>query len=131
MARACRDSIRSSPARDRASSSPDGYAVTNYHVVDHAKSVQVTAMTDDLHGEGRRSTRRRSGADQGDAGRLQYVKFATAARIVIGRGLGNPSVSAAPSRRIVSRAARIGAGPYDDYVQIDRPINKAIRRPGL
>ena len=111
--------------------SPDGYAVTNNHVVDHAKSVQVT--TDD----GTIYTAKVVGTDQKTDLALikvdgkkdfSYVKFADQpSRIgdwVV--AVGNPfGLGGTVTAGIVSARGRdIGAGPYDDYVQIDAPINK-------
>ena len=111
--------------------SADGYAVTNFHVVDHAKSVQVT--TDD----GTVYTAKVIGTDQktdlalikvdGQTD-LPYVKFAgDTPRIgdwVV--AVGNPfGLGGTVTAGIVSARGRdIGAGPYDDYIQIDAPINK-------
>ena len=111
--------------------SPDGYAVTNNHVVDHAKSVQVT--TDD----GTIYTAKVVGADpKTDLALIKvdgkkdfpYVKFSDqTARIgdwVV--AVGNPfGLGGTVTAGIVSARGRdIGAGPYDDYIQIDAPINK-------
>jgi serine protease Do len=110
---------------------PDGYAVTNNHVVDHAKSVQVT--TDD----GTVYTAKVVGTDPktdlalikvDGKGDLPYVKFADhPSRVgdwVV--AVGNPfGLGGTVTAGIVSARGRdIGAGPYDDYVQIDAPINK-------
>jgi len=111
--------------------SPDGYAVTNNHVVDHAQSVQVT--TDD----GTVYTAKVIGTDKKTDLALikvdgkkdfSYVKFAdTQPRVgdwVV--AVGNPfGLGGTVTAGIVSARGRdIGAGPYDDYVQIDAPINK-------
>ncbi len=111
--------------------SSDGYAVTNNHVVDHAKSVHVT--TDD----GTVYTAKVIGADpKTDLALVKvdgkndfpYVKFADhASRVgdwVV--AVGNPfGLGGTVTAGIVSARGRdIGAGPYDDYVQIDAPINK-------
>jgi serine protease Do len=111
--------------------SPDGYAVTNNHVVDHAKSVQVT--TDD----GTIYTAKVVGTDQktdlalikvDGKSDLPYVKFADNAPQVGDWvvAVGNPfGLGGTVTAGIVSARGRdIGAGPYDDYVQIDAPINK-------
>jgi serine protease Do len=111
--------------------SPDGYAVTNNHVVDHAKAVQVT--TDD----GSIYTAKVVGTDQKtDLALIKvegkndfpYVKFADHAP-QIGDwvvAVGNPfGLGGTVTAGIVSARGRdIGAGPYDDYIQIDAPINK-------
>ena len=111
--------------------SPDGYAVTNNHVVDHAKSVQVTTEDGTIY------KARVVGTDpktdlaliKVDAkSDLPYVKFAQhEPRVgdwVV--AVGNPfGLGGTVTAGIVSASARnIGAGPYDDYIQIDAPINK-------
>jgi len=111
--------------------SADGYAVTNNHVVDHAKSVQVT--TDD----GTVYTAKVIGTDpKTDLALIKidgkkdfpFVKFAQhAPRVgdwVV--AVGNPfGLGGTVTAGIVSARGRdIGAGPYDDYIQIDAPINK-------
>ena len=111
--------------------SADGYAVTNNHVVDHAKSVQVT--TDD----GKGYTAKVVGTDPKTDlalikvdGRSDFpaVKFADKApRIgdwVV--AVGNPyGLSETVTAGIVSARGRdIGAGPYDDFLQVDAPMNK-------
>jgi serine protease Do len=111
--------------------SADGYAVTNNHVVDHAKSVQVT--TDD----GAIYTAKVVGTDQktdlalikvDGKSDFPYVKFADHAPAVGDWvvAVGNPfGLGGTVTAGIVSARGRdIGAGPYDDYVQIDAPINK-------
>ena len=111
--------------------SPDGYAVTNNHVVDHAKSVQVT--TDD----GSIYTAKVIGTDPktdlalikvDGKNDLPYVQFAQhEPRVgdwVI--AVGNPfGLGGTVTAGIVSAEGRdIGSGPYDNYLQIDAPINK-------
>ena len=111
--------------------SPDGYAVTNNHVVDHAKSVQVT--TDD----GSIYTAKVVGTDsKTDLALIKvdgktdfpFVKFAARSPQVGDWvvAVGNPfGLGGTVTAGIVSARGRdIGAGPYDDYVQIDAPINK-------
>jgi serine protease Do len=111
--------------------SADGYAVTNNHVVDHAQSVQVT--TDD----GTVYTAKVIGTDKKtdlalikvDAKKdFTFVKFADALPRVGDWvvAVGNPfGLGGTVTAGIVSARGRdIGAGPYDDYVQIDAPINK-------
>jgi serine protease Do len=109
----------------------DGYAVTNNHVVDHAKTVQVT--TDD----GTKYTAKVVGTDpKTDLALIKvdgksdfpYVKFADhGPRVgdwVV--AVGNPfGLGGTVTAGIVSARGRdIGSGPYDDYIQIDAPINK-------
>ncbi len=111
--------------------SSDGYAVTNNHVVDNAKSVQVT--TDD----GTIYTGKVVGTDpKTDLALIKvdgkndfpYVKFADhAPRVgdwVV--AVGNPfGLGGTVTAGIVSASSRdIGSSGYGDYIQIDAPINK-------
>jgi len=111
--------------------SPDGYAVTNHHVVDKAERVEVT--TDD----GRTYTAKVIGSDPrtdlalikiDDRSDFSHVRFADhAPRIgdwVL--AVGNPfGLGGTVTAGIVSARGRdIGAGPYDDFIQIDAPVNK-------
>ncbi|WP_298259822.1 Do family serine endopeptidase [Bradyrhizobium sp.] len=111
--------------------SADGYAVTNNHVVDHAKSVQVT--TDD----GKIYTAKVIGTDQKtDLALIKvegkqdfaYVDFETATPRVGDWvvAVGNPyGLGGTVTAGIVSAEGRaISSSPYDDYLQIDAPINK-------
>ena len=111
--------------------SADGYAVTNNHVIDRAKTVQVT--TDD----GAVYQAKVVGADaKTDLALIKveadksfaFVKFAEKdPRVgdwVV--AVGNPfGLGGTVTAGIVSARGRdIGSGPYDDYIQIDAPINK-------
>jgi serine protease Do len=111
--------------------SADGYAVTNNHVVEHAKTVQVT--TDD----GTIYAAKVVGTDaKSDLALIKvdgkkhftYVKFANhdprVGDWVI--AVGNPfGLGGTVTAGIISARGRdIGSGPYDDYIQIDAPINK-------
>jgi serine protease Do len=110
--------------------SADGYAVTNNHVVDHAKTVQV--VTDD----GKILTAKVIGTDpktdvaliKVDGNDFPFVKFADHdPRIgdwVI--AVGNPfGLGGTVTAGVISARGRdIGSGPYDDYIQIDAPVNK-------
>jgi serine protease Do len=110
--------------------SADGYAVTNNHVVEKAESVEVT--TDD----GKVHTAKVIGTDprtdlaliKVEGGSFPYVKLADAApRIgdwVI--AVGNPfGLGGTVTAGIVSARGRdIGASAYDDFIQIDAPVNK-------
>src|SRR5262249_16082997 len=110
--------------------SADGYAVTNNHVVDHAKTVEGT--TDD----GSKYTAKAVGPDpKSDLALVKvdgksdfaHVTFADhAPRVgdwVV--AVGNPfGLGGTVTAGIVSARGRdIGSGPYDDYIQIDAPIN--------
>jgi serine protease Do len=110
--------------------SADGFAVTNNHVVEKAESVQVT--TDD----GKVHTAKVIGTDprtdlaliKVEGGPFPYVKLSDKApRIgdwVI--AVGNPfGLGGTVTAGIVSARGRdIGASAYDDFIQIDAPVNK-------
>ncbi len=109
--------------------SPDGYIVTNNHVVDHASEVAIT-----LSG-GRTMPVKVIGVDKktdlallkADGGTFAFVPFASKPpRVgdwVI--AVGNPfGLGGTVTAGIVSARGRdIGAGPYDDFLQIDAPVN--------
>ncbi|MFZ0425321.1 MAG: Do family serine endopeptidase [Xanthobacteraceae bacterium] len=110
--------------------SSDGYAVTNNHVVQNAENVQVT--TDD----GKTYTAKVIGTDTRtdlalikiDGTNFPFVKLSDGPpRVgdwVI--AVGNPfGLGGTVTAGIVSARGRdIGAGPYDDFIQIDAPVNK-------
>ena len=108
----------------------DGYAVTNNHVVQDAENVQVTAD------DGKTYTAKVIGTDSRtdlalikvDGKDFPFVKLSdNAPRIgdwVL--AVGNPfGLGGTVTAGIVSARGRdIGAGPYDDFIQIDAPVNK-------
>ena len=111
--------------------SADGYVVTNYHVVENATEVSLT-----LDG-GKTLAATVVGTDKKTdlallkikvAGEYHYVDFAAQSpRVgdwVI--AVGNPfGLGGTVTAGIVSARGRdIGAGPYDDFLQIDAPINR-------
>jgi serine protease Do len=111
--------------------SADGYAVTNNHVVDHASAVRIT--TDDgktypakVVGTDKKTDLALIKVDGRDD--FPFVTFAgKAPRIgdwvmVVGNPFGlNETVTAG----IISAQGRnIAADPYDDFLQIDAPINQ-------
>src|SRR5262245_52267250 len=111
--------------------SADGYAVTNHHVVDKAESVEV--ITDD----GKTYTAKVIGTDPKTDLALIKVEGARefpAAKLAdkpsrIGDwvvAVGNPfGLGGTVTAGIVSAQGRdIGAGPYDDFIQIDAPVNR-------
>jgi serine protease Do len=111
--------------------SADGYVVTNNHVVQNAVEVQL--VTDD----GRTLDARVVGTDARtdlallkvtDGGQFPFVKLSPA-QPRIGDwvlAVGNPfGLGGTVTAGIVSARGRdIGAGPYDDFIQIDAPINR-------
>jgi serine protease Do len=109
----------------------DGYAVTNNHVVDKADAVEIT--TDD----GKSYTAKVIGTDARTdlalikvEGRSDFPSVKLADRAPrIGDwvlAVGNPfGLGGTVTAGIVSARGRdIGAGPYDDFIQIDAPVNK-------
>jgi serine protease Do len=111
--------------------SADGYAVTNNHVVDGADKVTVT--TDD----GKTYDAKVIGADQRTDVALIKVEGRTDfafAKLSDGQprigdwvlAVGNPfGLGGTVTAGIVSARGRdIGNGPYDDFIQIDAPVNK-------
>src|SRR5476651_462481 len=110
--------------------SGDGYAVTNNHVVDKAESVQVTADDGKVH------TAKVIGADprtdlaliKVEGGPFSYVKLSDKSPRIGDwvLAVGNPfGLGGTVTAGIVSARGRdIGAGPYDDFLQIDAPVNK-------
>jgi serine protease Do len=111
--------------------SADGFAVTNNHVVDGADKVEVT--TDD----GKTYSAKVIGTDPRTdlalikvAGRTDFP-FAklSDSKPRIGDwvlAVGNPfGLGGTVTAGIVSASGRdIGSGPYDDFIQIDAPVNK-------
>jgi serine protease Do len=111
--------------------SADGFIVTNNHVIDHATEVTVT--TDDGRNLGARIVGRDPKTDLAllkvtTDGVYPYVNFSkTSPRVgdwVV--AMGNPfGLGGTATAGIVSARGRdIGSGPYDDFLQIDAPVNK-------
>jgi serine protease Do len=108
----------------------DGFAVTNNHVVDRADEVEV--QTDD----GKIYSAKVIGTDprtdlaliKVDGNNFPHAKLADKAPRVGDwvLAVGNPfGLSSTVTAGIVSARGRdIGAGPYDDFLQIDAPVNK-------
>ena len=109
--------------------SADGYVVTNNHVIEHATEVTVASS------DGKTLTAKVIGADpKTDLALLKvegegfpFVSFAAKPpRVgdwVI--AVGNPfGLGGTVTAGIVSARGRdIGSGPYDDFIQIDAPVN--------
>jgi serine protease Do len=111
--------------------SSDGYAVTNNHVVEGADKVEITTDA------GKTYTAKVIGTDSRTDVALIKVEGGsdfpsaklseTKARIgdwVL--AVGNPfGLGGTVTAGIVSASGRdIGSGPYDDFIQIDAPVNK-------
>jgi len=111
--------------------SADGFVVTNNHVVADAQSVSVTLD------DGRELTAKVIGRDpRSDIAVLKIeskaeLPYLALAETVAARpgewvlALGNPfGLGGTVTAGIVSaRGRNIGAGPYDDFIQVDAPIN--------
>jgi len=110
--------------------SADGFAVTNNHVVDKADSVEV--KTDD----GKTHKAKVIGTDprtdlaliKVEGGSFPYVKLSEKTPRIGDwvLAVGNPfGLSSTVTAGIVSARGRdIGASAYDDFIQIDAPVNK-------
>lgn len=111
--------------------SGDGYVVTNNHVVENAKEVEVALDN------GKSVAAKVIGTDKrtdlallkiSESGTYPYVEFSsTPPRVgdwIV--AVGNPfGLGGTVTAGIVSARGRdIGAGPYDDFLQIDAPVNR-------
>lgn len=111
--------------------SADGYVVTNHHVVRNATDVSLVLDT------GKTVTASVVGTDEktdlallkiNEAGPYKFVDFSdNLPRVgdwVV--AIGNPfGLGGTVTAGIVSARGRdIGAGPYDDFLQIDAPVNR-------
>jgi serine protease Do len=109
---------------------PNGYIVTNNHVVDHASKIVVTTN------DGRKLDATLVGHDpktdlaliKVNGTNLPHVAFADSDTARVGDwvlAIGNPfGLGGTATAGIISaRGRHIENGPYDDYLQIDAPIN--------
>lgn len=111
--------------------SPDGYAVTNNHVVDGADKVEVGTE------DGKTYSAKVIGTDPrtdlalikvDGVSNLPFAKLSES-KPRIGDwvlAVGNPfGLGGTVTAGIVSASGRdLGSGPYDDFIQIDAPVNK-------
>ncbi len=112
-------------------SDPQGYVITNYHVVREAEQVNVTLA------DQRKFRARWVGGDSKidvallqlmDPGRLKAVSFGDSERVRIAEtvvAIGNPfGLQNTVTRGIISAKNRtIGVGPFDNFLQTDASIN--------
>ncbi|MBN8921421.1 MAG: trypsin-like peptidase domain-containing protein, partial [Rhizobiales bacterium] len=110
--------------------SSDGYAVTNNHVVERGQTVEI--KTDG----GKTYSAKVVGTDprtdiallKAEGSNFPHVEFAEQAPRIGDwvLAVGNPfGLGGTVTAGIVSASGRdIGAGPYDDFIQIDAPVNK-------
>ncbi|GMQ75651.1 MAG: DegQ family serine endoprotease [Gammaproteobacteria bacterium] len=111
---------------------PDGYIVTNNHVIKDAEEITVILQ------DGTRYSAKVKGRDpKTDLALLKieapeelaYVRFGDSDKARVGDwviAVGNPfGLGGSVSAGIISARGRdIQSGPYDDYLQIDAPINR-------
>jgi serine protease Do len=111
---------------------PSGYVVTNSHVVGNASKVEVTLQDDSKY------TAKIVGRDpKTDIALLKikadkplpYVKFGDSSAAQVGdwvMAVGNPfGLGGTVTTGIISARGRdIHSGPFDDFLQIDAPINR-------
>lgn len=112
--------------------SADGYIVTNNHVVGDGKD--ITVVRDDGSEMKAKLIGRDSKTDLAlvkveSKSPLPYVVFGNSDHVRVGDwvlAVGNPfGLGGTVTTGIVSaRGREIGAGPYDDFIQIDASINK-------
>jgi serine protease Do len=110
--------------------SADGYAVTNNHVVEKAESVKVTTDDGKIHDAKVIGTDPRTDLAliKVDGAPFPYVKLSDKAPRIGDwvLAVGNPfGLGGTVTAGIVSARGRdIGASAYDDFIQIDAPVNK-------
>ncbi|MEO9191152.1 MAG: Do family serine endopeptidase [Acetobacteraceae bacterium] len=111
---------------------PDGLIITNNHVVKDARRVEITMSG------GEKMTAKVIGTDprtdiavlKVEASHpLPYLKLGHSADVEPGQwviAIGNPfGLSESVTAGIVSAVGRnIGSGPYDQFIQVDAPINR-------
>ena len=114
--------------------SEDGYLVTNNHVVNDGS--EFTVVMDDgreldakLVGTDPRTDLAVLKVDADSTSKFTYVDFADDSKVRVGDwvvAVGNPfGLGGTVTAGIVSARGRdIGAGPYDDFLQIDAAVNR-------
>jgi serine protease Do len=110
--------------------SPDGFAVTNNHVVEKAESVSITTDDGKIHEAKVIGTDPRTDLAliKVEGGPFPYVKLSDRSPRIGDwvLAVGNPfGLGGTVTAGIVSARGRdIGASAYDDFIQIDAPVNK-------
>ena len=110
----------------------DGYVVTNNHVVEHASEIAVTLIDGtrldaELIGTDPKTDLAVLKVDSDEA--LPYARFGDSDTTRVGDwviAIGNPfGLGGSATTGIVSARGRdIQSGPFDDFLQIDAPINR-------
>jgi serine protease Do len=112
--------------------SADGYVVTNNHVIEHGDKIEVIMQ------DGSRLTATVKGRDAktdlallkvSNKTPLPYVELGNSDKAKVGEwvvAVGNPfGLGGTVTAGIISARGRdIHSGPFDDYLQIDAPINR-------
>ena len=110
--------------------SGDGYIVTNNHVIDNAVEVEI------VQDDGKVLPAKVIGTDPKTDLALVKVEVTDHVYLRLAKGrprvgewvvaVGNPfGLSSTVTAGVVSAMGRdIGSGPYDDFIQIDAPVNK-------
>jgi serine protease Do len=111
---------------------PDGYVVTNNHVIDKAEEISVTVNGGDQYpakiiGRDPKTDLAVLKIEADEP--LPYVAFGDSDAAQVGDwviAVGNPfGLGGSVSAGIISARGRdIQSGPFDDYLQIDAPINR-------
>ncbi len=111
---------------------PEGYVVTNNHVIDKAEEITVTLNGGDHYpakivGRDPKTDLALLKIDADEP--LPYVEFGDSGSAEVGDwviAVGNPfGLGGSVSAGIISARGRdIQSGPFDDYLQIDAPINR-------
>lgn len=112
--------------------SEDGYLVTNNHVVEDGTAFTVVMNNgDELDAKlvGTDSRTDLAVLKVSDPRKFTYVEFADDSKVRVGDwvvAVGNPfGLGGTVTSGIVSARGRdIGAGPYDDFIQIDAAVNR-------
>ncbi len=113
---------------------PDGYIVTNNHVINGADEITVTFSDDSKHiativGKDIKTDLALLKIEKEDDKPFPFVKFGDSEVSRIGDWvivIGNPfGLGGTVTAGIISARARdINAGPFDDFIQTDAPINR-------
>lgn len=111
---------------------PAGYVVTNYHVVKDADEISVilhdgTELEAQVRGHDEKTDVALIKVNHDEP--LPYLRFGESDDARVGDwviAIGNPfGLGGSTTTGIVSaRGRNINAGPYDDFIQIDAPINR-------